>query len=123
MKEKPFSFRKRLKSFQFAFNGLKVLFKEEHNARIHMVAAVGVVSAGLYFSISETEWMVVLLCIGFVFAMELANSAIEALADFVTSDNHLLIKKAKDLAAGAVLVASIIAFVIGLIIFLPKFCP
>ncbi|MBS2212566.1 diacylglycerol kinase family protein [Carboxylicivirga mesophila] len=84
------------------------------------MAAVGVVLLGFYFSLSSLEWVAVLLCIGFVFAMELLNSAIEALADFVSVEHQALIKKAKDMAAAAVLVAALVAFVVGLLIFLPK---
>ncbi|MBR8536818.1 diacylglycerol kinase family protein [Carboxylicivirga sediminis] len=115
-----FSIKKRFRSFKFALNGIKILLKEEHNARIHLLAAIGVVLAGVYFSLSPIEWVAVLLCIGFVFAMELLNSAIEALADLVSSEHWVLIKKAKDMAAAAVLVAALVAFVVGLLIFLPK---
>ncbi len=115
-----FSIVKRFKSFRFAGNGCIILIKEEHNARIHLLAAIVVVLAGFYFSISKTEWIAVLLCIGFVFTMELFNSAIEALADFVSNEHQPFIKKAKDLAAGAVLTASVVAFIVGLVIFLPR---
>ncbi|WP_075589744.1 diacylglycerol kinase family protein [Labilibacter marinus] len=120
MSQSKFSFLKRLHSFKYAFNGLKILLKEEHNSRIHLFATIVVLALGLFFKISKGEWIAVILAIGIVISMELINSAIESLADFVSADRHPLIKKSKDLAAGAVLWAAICAFVVGSIIFLPK---
>ena len=117
---KKFSFRKRIASFRYAFNGLKILIKEEHNARIHLFAAVCVLIAGILFQISTLEWAIVLFCIGWVFALELINSAIENTADLISEEKNETIKKIKDLSAGAVLVAAIASATIGLIIFLPK---
>jgi len=115
-----FSLRKRIASFRYAFNGLKILMREEHNARIHLFAACCVLIAGAVFKISTSEWIAVVLCIGSVFALELVNSAIENIANFISPERNKTIKKVKDLAAGAVLVAAIASAIIGLIIFLPK---
>jgi diacylglycerol kinase len=120
MKGQKFSFRNRLKSFGFAFNGLKVLIREEHNARIHLIAVICVIIASLAFKISTLEWIAVVVAFGFVIAMEIVNSAIEGISDFISPDNHEMIKKIKDLSAAAVLIAAITAFIIGLIIFVPK---
>jgi diacylglycerol kinase len=120
MKNQPFSIAKRLKSFVYAFNGFKVLIKEEHNARIHLVATFLTIGLGAWLEISLSEWIAIIFAIGFVFAMEIVNSAIENLADFVTTEKHETIKKVKDLAASAVLISSICALIIGLIIFIPK---
>jgi len=120
MKQKIFSIKKRMQSFKFAFNGLKILLREESNAWIHLCIAICVLVAGFVFKISVGEWIVVVFCIGFVFALELLNSAIENMADFVSEEYHDLIKKTKDLAAGAVLVSAIVSAIIGLIIFVPK---
>ncbi|WP_430814403.1 diacylglycerol kinase family protein [Carboxylicivirga sp. RSCT41] len=120
MMNKRFSVLKRIISFKYAFNGLKVLLLEEHNARVHLVAAILVIVAGFYFHLSKVEWMLVIFAIGFVFAMELLNSAIENLADIITLDKDERIKKTKDLAAGGVLFAALTALIIGLIIFIPK---
>lgn len=121
MKNKnSFSFRERLRSFGFALNGLYLLFKEEHNARIHLVFSFVAIFLGLFFRISRTEWMFVVLSIGLVFVAEIMNSAIERLADFVTKEKHKAIQQTKDLAAGAVLVSAISALVAGLFIFVPK---
>ena len=115
-----FSVKKRANSFKYAFNGLKVLLSEEHNSRIHLFVSILVVIAGLFFDVSVTEWLALALCIGFVFALEILNSAIENLADFVEPNRNEGIKKIKDLAAAAVLVGSITSAIAGLIIFIPK---
>ncbi len=120
MKEEKFSIRKRFKSFTYAFNGLRVLFREEHNSRIHLTAMVCVVAAGFLFSISPLEWVAVVFAIGLVFSGEIINSAIEDLSDVVCPDRDERIGKVKDLAAAAVLVSALTALAIGLIIFLPK---
>lgn len=120
MKNQGFTFRKRIRSFRYAFNGIKLLILREPNAWIHCFAAVCVVGAGLWLGLSAVEWGIIILVIGAVLAAEAVNSAIEALADRVTSDYDEAIKQAKDLAAGAVLLLAIAAAVIGVIIFLPK---
>ena len=122
MKPQKFSIKKRLKSFSYAFSGLKTVVKEEHNARIHLVAAVVVTAFACFLNISPYEWIAIIFAIGFVFAMELVNSAIENLADFVSPQKNNAIGKIKDLSAAAVLVSAIAALLIGLIIFLPKIC-
>ena len=115
-----FSLKRRFESFKYAFNGLKILIKEEHNARIHLMATIVVIVAGFAFKISFNEWTAILLAIGLVFALEALNSSIENLADFVAPDINENIKKAKDLGAAAVLIGAIVAIVIGLIVFVPK---
>lgn len=112
--------KKRLKSFQYAFNGLRVLFYEEANARIHLVAAIAVILLGLLLKITAPEWLIILFCIALVFICEIINTAIENLCDFISPEKHELIKKTKDLAAAAVLIAAVFSVVVGLIIFLPK---
>jgi len=117
---KKFSLTKQLAGFRYAFNGLKILIKEEHNARIHLFIAFCVLIAGVVFQISTIEWIAVIFCIGWVFALELINSAIENTADMISKEKHESIKKIKDLSAGAVLIAAIVSAIIGLVIFLPK---
>lgn len=117
---KRFSVKDRIRSFTYALEGLKTLFREEHNAYLHLVAAFGVVGLGFYFRINSLEWMAIIICIGLVFAMELINTSIEALADHVTPSRHDDIKKVKDLAAAAVLVSALMAVLVGLIVFVPK---
>jgi len=121
MKEKEkFSIAKRLKSFTYAFNGLKVLFAEEHNSRIHLFATVCVIIAGALLKLSLLEWAAVAFAVGLVFSGEIFNSAIEDLSDVVCPERDDRIKKVKDLAAAAVLVNAIAAAVIGLLVFVPK---
>ncbi|NDV96233.1 diacylglycerol kinase family protein [Dysgonomonas sp. 521] len=117
-----FSFKKRSKSALYALNGLRILFSEEHNSRIHTAIVVAVVIAGFLLKISNTEWLVICILIGMVFSLEIMNSAIENLCDYISPQWHEMIKKVKDLAAAAVFVASVISVVCGAIIFLPKLC-
>lgn len=120
MQHSGFSLSKRLKSFIYAFNGLRILIKEEHNARIHLFATIVVIAAGFFFEISLLEWIAVSFAIGFVIVLEIANAAIENIADFISPAHNERIKKIKDLAAAAVLVAAITSVVVGVIVFLPK---
>lgn len=120
MKNNGFTFRKRARSFKYAFNGIRLLITREHNAWIHCFAAVCVVIAGVILGLSSLEWVAVTIVIGTVLAAEAVNSAIEALADWVSPDYNEAIKRTKDLAAGAVLLLAIAAAIVGLIIFVPK---
>jgi diacylglycerol kinase len=120
MKNKAFSISKRLKSFVFAFNGLKILFSEEHNARLHLIAAILVISASIFYKLNTYEWIAVIFSIGIVFIAEIFNTAIENIADFLTTEKNEKIKIIKDLSAAAVLISALTSFTIGLIIFLPK---
>jgi len=120
MKQQPFSIKERVKSFAYAIDGLKVLLQEEHNARIHLCSGIVVILIGLLFRISIIEWLFIVGSTGAVISMEALNSAVENIADFISPDHHELIKKIKDLAAAAVLVSAVTAFIIGSIVFLPK---
>lgn len=120
MKKVNFSIAKRIKSFGFAFNGLRILFHEEHNSRIHFFASVLVVIAALLFKLNTYEWIAIIFSIGLVITAEIINTAVENIADFLTTEQNNHIKKIKDLAAAAVLVSALTALTIGLIIFLPK---
>ncbi|MCF8357326.1 MAG: diacylglycerol kinase family protein [Prolixibacteraceae bacterium] len=119
MNNKKFSFRRRMLSFRHAFNGIRLLFKNEHNARIHLFFTIAVVAFGIWLPLSATEWIVIILAIGFVFTAEMFNSAIEKLADAVDEKPNEKIKIVKDLSAGAVLIAAIGAATVGLIVFIP----
>lgn len=120
MKQQKFSVLKRLKSFQYAFNGIKILLKEEHNARLHFFALILVVMAGVIFKISLTEWISILIVSGMVISAEIFNSAIENISDFISPEKHDQIKKIKDLSAAAVLLGSLVAVIVGLLVFIPK---
>ncbi|MEO5500957.1 MAG: diacylglycerol kinase family protein [Ginsengibacter sp.] len=120
MKQNKFSINKMLKSFVYAFNGLWLLLKEEQNARIHFVASVIVILAGFYFGLNAYEWMAILFSIGLVITVEIINTAIENIADFISPGKNEHIKTIKDISAAAVLISAIVAVSIGLIVFLPK---
>lgn len=120
MKQEKFSFSKRVRSFGYAFAGIRTLLRDEHNSRIHVAAMACAIAAGFLLRISPTEWCVVALCCGAVLMAEAMNSAVEAIADLVSKEYHPLIKKAKDVAAAGVLMMAIAAAASGLIIFIPK---
>ena len=120
MSEQKFSVRSRIRSFRFAIAGLRSVWAEEHNARVHLAAAILVVAAGFWFDVSSTEWMSLVFAIGFVITTEIVNTALEKLADVVEPNIDPRIKLVKDLSAAAVLMSVITAVVIGLIVFLPK---
>lgn len=109
-----------IKSFACAFDGLKDCLLHEKNFRIQYVIALLVIIAGLFFSLTAIEWMIIFVCFGVVLSFEIINSAIEKLCDLVCPDFNLTIKKVKDMSASAVLFSAIISFIIGCIIFLPK---
>ncbi|MDE5883121.1 MAG: diacylglycerol kinase family protein [Muribaculaceae bacterium] len=118
-KESKFSWKKRGKAFIYAWQGFKALLRYEHNARIHLVAAVVAICAGIIFGISAVEWCVVVMCIGLVIAAEALNSAVEALADKISPDYDPLIGRAKDLGATAVTLLALVAAAVGCIVYLP----
>ena len=108
------------KSFGYAFEGIFAGIRGERNMKIHCFAAVCVIVAGVLFHISVTEWCICLVLFGLILSLELVNTAIEAVVDFVTEDKKPLAKLAKDTAAGAVLIAAVMAAMAGLLIFVPK---
>lgn len=117
--KKGFSWRARARSFKYAIAGLKVLLGE-HNAWIHCCAAVAVTVAGGLLGISRSEWLAVVLCIGAVLSLEAVNTAVEAICDHVSPQFAPLVKRAKDVAAAAVLIMALAAVVAGCIIFMPR---
>jgi diacylglycerol kinase (ATP) len=116
---KPFSPQARVNSFRYAFKGLKLFFATQHNSWIHLVAALSVIASGFLFCITKTEWLFVIVAIALVIITEMLNTAIEFLVDFVSPEYNEAAGKVKDLAAGAVLFASIMAAVIGVLVFGP----
>ncbi|GAB4015876.1 diacylglycerol kinase family protein [Spirosoma migulaei] len=109
-------FRKVVRSFRFAGQGILDLFRFENNAKVHLLIAGLVVATGLYLQLSRTEWAIILTQIGLVWAAEAFNTAIEKLCDFVSPGRHPQIKAIKDLSSGAVLILAITAVIVGLII-------
>ena len=120
MKNEKFSLRKRIQSFGFALNGLKIMLREEHNSRIHLFCACLVIGLMFIFNLSPIEIGLLIMVIGMVFTAELFNSALENLADHLSPEKNEKIKKVKDLSAAAVLVTALTALIVGCMIFLPK---
>lgn len=108
------------KAWYAAFRGVVVAWIAERHLKIHSIAAVAVVTAGCYLSISAIEWSILVLAMGLVLAAEYANSALERLADRVSTETHPLIRDAKDFAAAAVLIAAICASLVGVFVLGPK---
>lgn len=119
-KDKGNFFIRYVKSFCHAINGIFYAIRYEHSMYIIILAIIVVTSAGFFFQISTIEWIFCILVMGLITAVELINSAIEAVCDLVTTEINPLVKIAKDTAAGASLVLSIAAACIGIMIFLPK---
>lgn len=111
---------KRIKAFGHAFNGLYVFFAEGIHAQIMLLAAVLAILFGWWLQISTLEWLTIILCCGLVLALEAVNSSIEYLTNLVSPEKHSLAKKTKDVAAAAVLIASLASALIAGIIFIPK---
>lgn len=108
------------KSFGYAFEGIINTILHERNMQIHCTVAILVVIFGFILKISYAEWCVCLVLFALVMSLELVNTALEAVVDLVTNERKPLAKKAKDAAAGAVLMSAIIAAILGGIIFFPK---
>lgn len=108
------------RSFGYAFEGIFTCIKRERNMKIHCLIAGLVFLAGIVLKISAVEWCICLALFGLVMALELVNTAVEAVVDLVTKEYLPLAKVAKDTAAGAVLIAAIMAAAAGGIIFVPK---
>lgn len=109
-----------LRGFSHAFRGIRIALKSQRNLRVHAVAAALVVAFGFGFQIESWEWCAVILACGSVWMAEMANTAIEWLADRVTGEREEAIRNVKDAAAGAVLVASTAAAAVGALVFLPR---
>ncbi|SEQ17902.1 undecaprenol kinase [Virgibacillus subterraneus] len=112
--------RKKSIGFSHAWNGLKEVTKTERNFKIHLIATITVIIAGILIQLTLIEWAIIMLTIGLVLVAEATNAAVEKLIDYVKPDTHPLAKTIKDVAAGAVLLAALTALIVGMIIFLPK---
>jgi diacylglycerol kinase len=112
--------KKRIQSFGYAGRGIRVVFRSEVNMKIHIFISILVIISGFALKINTSEWCLCLLCMGLVVGAEMMNTAVENVVDLVSPDFHPLAGKAKDIAAGAVLICAIISFLVGLLIFIPK---
>ncbi len=117
---RPLPAQGRLRAFRFAARGIFTMLASEPNARIHAVATVLVLAAGFGFGIERGEWLAVTLAIGAVWAAEGFNTAFEALCDVASPERHPLVERAKDVAAGAVLLAALAALAVACIVFGPR---
>lgn len=110
-----------IKSFRYALKGMLVIF-QERSLQIQFIIAVITITAGFYFTITATEWCMVLISIVMVMGLEMINTAIEDLVDLVTSEWKPLAGKIKDVSAGAVLLAAVVAVIVGVLVFYKYFC-
>ena len=117
--DKPFRLDARARSFRYAFAGLRTVLATQHNAWIHSAVTAAVLVAGVAVGLSSPEWCWIVVAVLAVWATEARNTAIEFLADAVSTAPHPLVGKAKDCAAGAVLLAAVGAVAIGLLVFSP----
>jgi diacylglycerol kinase (ATP) len=117
---KRFSVIARQKSFTYAFRGLGILFKTQHNSWIQVLFGFVIIVLGFLLRISILEWLFIVFSIGFVMTAEGFNTAIEIDIDLTSPTYHPYARDTKDVAAGAVLLSTFTAVAVGLIIFLPK---
>lgn len=120
--QSSFSLSARLRSFGFAAEGLRYLFRHEHNAWIHLSASTAVIGAGLTLRVSLSDWRWLIFSIVLVLAAEAGNTAIEQLCNLVHPARHPIVKRVKDVAAGAVLLCAIGAAMIGAATLWPYLC-
>ena len=106
-------------SFKYSIQGLKYAYKYEQSMLIHVIATVCVILANVFFQVSGIEWLITLLAIGMVLSAELINSAIEAVVDLVTLEEHPLAKIAKDCSSAATFVLACMAALIGIVVYVP----
>lgn len=119
--KKAWSIVKRAQSFTHALRGVRLFFATTPNAYLQLFATVVVVMLGVYFQISLSEWTAIILVIGLVFVAEIFNTAIEIDINLTSPGFHPYARDTKDVAAGAVFIASFISVIVGLIVFLPHF--
>lgn len=117
---RKWTLRDRLRSFTFAFAGLKILLKTQHNSWIHLAVTGVVLAVGALLRITASEWCVLTLAMAIVWITETLNTAIEFLTDLVSPEFHPIAGQVKDLAAAAVLISAMAAAIVGVIVFLPR---
>ena len=112
--------KKMLESFNHAINGIVYAARTQRNMKIHLSIMILVIIMGTYFKISVFEWVACVTCFALVMGGEMFNTSIETIVDMVMPNKNEKAKKAKDVAAGGVLIFAIFSAIVGLIIFLPK---
>lgn len=119
----PLHLKRHTVSFGHAFRGLLYTVKTQPNLRIHLTVALVVILAGWYVQLTRFEWLVLLFTIAWVITAEMLNTAIESMVNLITQEYHTYAKHAKDVSAAMVLIAAIMAVVVGLFIFIPYLLP
>lgn len=117
---KKYSLHNRLKSFVYAFRGIKELWRQEPNFKIHISALFSAIILGFILKVSSLEWSLIIILAALVLAAEAFNTAIENMCDMIDTETNEKIRIIKDIAAAAVLITATSAFIIGLIVFVPK---
>lgn len=112
-----FSFAARIRSFGYAINGIIAFIKSEHNAWLHLAATIVVISLGVIFSINAMEWVAISIVMGMVWITEMINTCVEKIMDELTNEKRPSIAFIKDVAAGAVLTAAILAVIVAVFVF------
>src|SRR5580765_7232654 len=120
MQTQKISISRQVNGFRYAFTGIEKFILSERNAVIHLGATVLVAIAALIFRVSLSEAIALTIAVGIVWMAEMFNTCIEKIMNFISMDEHVEIRLIKDIAAGAVLIASATALIIGMIIFIPK---
>lgn len=118
-----FKFSGRLRSFGHAGVGVAIMLRSQHNAWLHTAATLAVISAGIAFRVSRVDWCLLVMAIVGVWVAEALNTAFEFLCDVASPEFHPLVKKSKDVAAGAVLLAAVGAAIMGAFVFVPCLRP
>lgn len=112
--------KKFLKSFRYAFKGLRLVIIYENNARVHLTATLAVFILGVLLEISRYEWLWILSAIAFVWITETINTAIEKIVDMISPDYNSKAGAIKDISAAAVLMAAFYSVIVAAFIFIPK---
>ena len=115
----PMLGKKKEIGFGYAWKGLQIAWREEHNFRIHISITIAVILVGIALRLMPLEWLFICIAIGMVLTAELLNTSLEELCDMHKTEHDPHIAKIKDLAAAAVFVSSCVACILGCIIFIP----
>ncbi len=117
--QSPYRARSRLSAFRYAFSGWWYVLRTQRNAWIHLVAMVMTVSLGIWLSLPPQDWAILILAIGLVWTAEFINTGIEAIVDLASPKKHPLAQVGKDVGAAAVLIAALVAVLVGILILGP----
>jgi diacylglycerol kinase (ATP) len=119
MSNERFSIVARLRSFKFAISGLTFVLRSQHNAQVHLAISTAVGVAGFVFGLSKADWLAILIAMSIVWIAETLNTAVEYVCDVVSPEFNTNVARAKDIAAGAVLISAVFAVIVGALVFVP----